>query len=110
MLDQGVKVVDISADFRLKRADEYEEWYGVEHQKPSLLEEAVYGLTELHRDEIRQARLVANPWLLPHQRHPGPGPGGGGGHHQPGHNRQQPVRRFRRRAQPRDDQSLLGGE
>lgn len=65
VLDQGVKVVDISADFRLKRADEYEEWYGVEHQKPSLLEEAVYGLTELHRDEIRSARLVANPGCYP---------------------------------------------
>ena len=65
VLDQGVKVVDISADFRLKHADEYEEWYGVEHQKPSLLEEAVYGLTELHRDEIRQARLVANPGCYP---------------------------------------------
>jgi N-acetyl-gamma-glutamyl-phosphate reductase len=64
-LAQGVKVVDISADFRLKRADEYEEWYGVEHQKPSLLEEAVYGLTELHRDEIRAARLVANPGCYP---------------------------------------------
>ncbi len=65
VLDQGVKVVDISADFRLKRADEYEEWYGVEHQKPSLLEEAVYGLTELHREEIRSARLVANPGCYP---------------------------------------------
>ena len=65
VLDQGVKVVDISADFRLKSADEYEEWYGVEHQKPSLLEEAVYGLTELHRDEIRSARLVANPGCYP---------------------------------------------
>ena len=65
VLDQGVKVVDISADFRLKQADEYEEWYGVAHQKPSLLEEAVYGLTELHRDEIRSARLVANPGCYP---------------------------------------------
>ncbi len=65
VLEQGVKVVDISADFRLKQADEYEEWYGVAHQKPSLLEEAVYGLTELHRDEIRTARLVANPGCYP---------------------------------------------
>ena len=64
-LHQGVKVVDISADFRLKQADEYEEWYGVAHQEPSLLEEAVYGLTELHRDEIRAARLVANPGCYP---------------------------------------------
>lgn len=65
VLEQGVKVVDISADFRLKRADQYEEWYGIEHEKPSLLEEAVYGLTELHRDEIRSARLVANPGCYP---------------------------------------------
>ena len=65
VLEQGVKVVDISADFRLKQADEYEEWYGVAHQEPSLLEEAVYGLSELHREEIRAARLVANPGCYP---------------------------------------------
>ena len=64
-LAQGVKVVDISADFRLKQAGEYEAWYGVAHQKPALLEEAVYGLTELHREEIRAARLVANPGCYP---------------------------------------------
>ena len=64
-LADGVKVVDISADFRLKQADEYEAWYGVAHLEPALLEEAVYGLTELHRDEIRAARLVANPGCYP---------------------------------------------
>ena len=64
-LEQGLKVVDISADFRLKSAAEYEEWYGVPHQDPSYLEEAVYGLTELHRDEVRPARLVANPGCYP---------------------------------------------
>ena len=64
-LEQGLKVVDISADFRLKNADEYEEWYGVQHQDPSYLEEAVYGLTELHREEVRSARLVANPGCYP---------------------------------------------
>ena len=64
-LEQGLKVVDISADFRLKRAEEYEEWYGIQHQDPSYLEEAVYGLTELHREEIKSARLVANPGCYP---------------------------------------------
>jgi len=64
-LEQGLKVVDISADFRLKKADEYEEWYGVAHQDPTYLEEAVYGLTELHREEIKAARLVANPGCYP---------------------------------------------
>ena len=65
VLEQGVKVVDISADFRLKRADEYEEWYGVVHPDPAYLEEAVYGLTELHRDDVQPARLVANPGCYP---------------------------------------------
>ena len=64
-LQQGLKVVDISADFRLKSAAEYEEWYGVQHQDPSYLEEAVYGLTELHREEVKTARLVANPGCYP---------------------------------------------
>ena len=64
-LEQGLKVVDISADFRLRSAEEYEEWYGVQHQDPSYLEEAVYGLTELHREEVKTARLVANPGCYP---------------------------------------------
>jgi N-acetyl-gamma-glutamyl-phosphate reductase len=64
-LEQGVKVVDISADFRLKQADEYQEWYGVDHPDPTYLEEAVYGLTELHRDDVRTSRLVANPGCYP---------------------------------------------
>lgn len=64
-LEQGLKVVDISADFRLKSAQEYEEWYGVPHQDPNYLEEAVYGLTELHREEVKTARLVANPGCYP---------------------------------------------
>lgn len=65
VLEQGVKVVDISADFRLKRVAEYEQWYEVNHPDPSYLEEAVYGLTELHRDEVKAARLVANPGCYP---------------------------------------------
>ena len=61
----GVKVVDISADFRLRSAAEYLEWYGVEHPAPDLLETAVYGLTELDREGIGSASLVANPGCYP---------------------------------------------
>ena len=64
-LEQGLKVIDISADFRLKKPDEYEEWYGVAHQDPTYLEEAVYGLTEMHREDVKKARLVANPGCYP---------------------------------------------
>lgn len=59
-LKAGVRVIDLSPDFRLK-AEEYREWYGAPHPCPEYLEEAVYGLTELHRQEIASARLVANP-------------------------------------------------
>ena len=62
---RGVKVIDISADFRLKSLPEYESWYSVQHPFPDLLEEAVYGLTELHRDEVAAAGLVANPGCYP---------------------------------------------
>ena len=65
LVQQGIKVVDISADFRLKQADEYEEWYGVQHPDPSYLEDAVYGLTELHHEEVASAQLVANPGCYP---------------------------------------------
>ena len=65
LVEKGVKVIDISADFRLKDPSEYEEWYGTAHPKPSLLEDSVYGLTELYRDEIRRATLVANPGCYP---------------------------------------------
>ena len=61
VVGQGVKAVDISADFRLKSLGEYERWYKTEHPCPEYLEEAVYGLPELHRDEVASARLVANP-------------------------------------------------
>jgi N-acetyl-gamma-glutamyl-phosphate reductase len=61
LLKQGIKVIDISADFRLKNAGEYLKWYGFTHPSPELLEEAVYGLPELHRDEIVSTSLVANP-------------------------------------------------
>ena len=65
VLERGVKVVDISADFRLKRVSEYQEWYQAPHPHPSYLEEAVYGLAELHRDDVKGARLVANPGCYP---------------------------------------------
>ncbi|MFD0978684.1 N-acetyl-gamma-glutamyl-phosphate reductase [Tropicimonas aquimaris] len=58
-LPRSVKVVDLSADFRLRDPAEYEKWYGKPHSAPELQKEAVYGLTEFYRDEIRGARLVA---------------------------------------------------
>ena len=63
-LDLGVKVIDFSADYRLISADVYEKWYQ-EHTSPHLLEEAVYGLPELHREEIAGASLIANPGCYP---------------------------------------------
>jgi N-acetyl-gamma-glutamyl-phosphate reductase len=65
LLDQGVKIVDLSADFRLKSAQEFEEWYGVTHPSPGLLPQAVYGLTELYREQVAGASLVANPGCYP---------------------------------------------
>jgi len=56
-----VKVIDLSADFRIKDVDVYEKWYGIEHKSPQFIEEAVYGLCEINREDIRKARLVANP-------------------------------------------------
>jgi N-acetyl-gamma-glutamyl-phosphate reductase len=57
----ATKVVDLSADFRLADTAAYAKWYGHEHQAPELQKEAVYGLTEVHRREIKRARLIANP-------------------------------------------------
>jgi N-acetyl-gamma-glutamyl-phosphate reductase len=64
LLKRGVRVVDLSADFRLHDLTTYEHWYG-SHGAPELLGDAVYGLPELHREEIRDARLVANPGCYP---------------------------------------------
>jgi N-acetyl-gamma-glutamyl-phosphate reductase len=61
----GVPVVDISADFRLKDAKEYSEWYGGDHPAPGLLPKAAYGLTELNRDAVRASKLIANPGCFP---------------------------------------------
>jgi N-acetyl-gamma-glutamyl-phosphate reductase len=64
-LPESLKVIDMSADFRLRDADNYAQWYGGTHSAPELLDEAVYGLTEHYRDEIRQARIVACPGCYP---------------------------------------------
>lgn len=60
-----VKVIDLSADFRIKDQEVYEKWYKLEHKSPQFLEEAVYGLPEVNREKIREARLIANPGCFP---------------------------------------------
>jgi N-acetyl-gamma-glutamyl-phosphate reductase len=65
LLDAGVRVIDLAADFRLKDPAEWKQWYAMEHACPDLLAEAVYGLPEMNRDAIRGARLVANPGCYP---------------------------------------------
>src|SRR5947208_1851442 len=65
LLDSGARLVDLSADFRLKDVAEWEKWYGVKHAAPELVRDAVYGLCELNRERIRGARLVANPGCYP---------------------------------------------
>lgn len=67
LVDRGLVVIDLSADFRLRSADAYATWYGggADHPAPALLERAVYGLPELHRDAIRTSKLVAAPGCYP---------------------------------------------
>jgi N-acetyl-gamma-glutamyl-phosphate reductase len=65
LLEAGVRVVDLAADFRLRDATEWERWYGMPHKCPELLAEAVYGLPEVNRKRIAGARLVANPGCYP---------------------------------------------
>jgi N-acetyl-gamma-glutamyl-phosphate reductase len=65
ILKQGCKVIDVAADFRLKQAEWYPQWYKLTHSAPEYLPEAVYGLPELHREAIVRARLVANPGCYP---------------------------------------------
>jgi len=65
LLKQGSKVIDVAADFRLKQAELYPQWYNVTHTAPEYLGEAVYGLSELHRGAIAGARLVADPGCYP---------------------------------------------
>ena len=65
LLEAGVRVIDLAADFRLRQADQWEHWYGMPHACPQLLEQAVYGLPEINRAAIAQAQLVANPGCYP---------------------------------------------
>lgn len=65
LLDAGVKVIDLAADFRLTDVPSWEKWYGMSHACPDLVAEAVYGLPELNREKIRGARLIANPGCYP---------------------------------------------
>jgi N-acetyl-gamma-glutamyl-phosphate reductase len=65
VLERGKKFIDLGADFRFGRRDVYEQWYKVEHSGEELLEQAVYGLPEIHRDKIRSASLVGNPGCYP---------------------------------------------
>jgi N-acetyl-gamma-glutamyl-phosphate reductase len=65
LVDAGVKVIDLAADFRIKDVDEWSKWYGMEHACPELVDEAVYGLPEVNREAIKQARLIANPGCYP---------------------------------------------
>jgi N-acetyl-gamma-glutamyl-phosphate reductase len=65
LLDAGVKLVDLAADFRLKDPALWEKWYGMPHACPELLAEAVYGLPEVNREQIKKARLIANPGCYP---------------------------------------------
>jgi N-acetyl-gamma-glutamyl-phosphate reductase len=65
LLDSGTRIIDLAADFRLKAPALWEQWYGMPHACEDLLAEAVYGLPELNREQIRSARLVANPGCYP---------------------------------------------
>jgi N-acetyl-gamma-glutamyl-phosphate reductase len=65
LLDAGVKVIDLAADFRIKDVKEWESWYKLEHACPDLIGEAVYGLPEVNREAIKKARLIANPGCYP---------------------------------------------
>jgi N-acetyl-gamma-glutamyl-phosphate reductase len=65
LLAAGVRVIDLAADFRIQDIAVWEKWYGMKHASPALVGEAVYGLPEVNRDKIREARLVANPGCYP---------------------------------------------
>ena len=65
LLARGIKVIDLSADFRLKDAQEWSRWYGMEHACPDLISDAVYGLPELNREAIKSAQLIACPGCYP---------------------------------------------
>ena len=96
-LPESLKVVDLSADFRLSDVATYAEWYGHEHRAPALQEEAVYGLTEIAREEVRAARLVANPGCYPTSGDPAARAAARRGRDRDRDHRRFQIRRFRRR-------------
>jgi len=65
LLEAGVRIIDLAADFRIKDVKVWEKWYGMAHACPELIEQAVYGLPEINRDKIKQAKLLANPGCYP---------------------------------------------
>ena len=65
LMDEGVRLIDLSADFRIRDVSEWARWYQLEHACPELVAEAVYGLPEINRERIRDARLIANPGCYP---------------------------------------------
>jgi N-acetyl-gamma-glutamyl-phosphate reductase len=65
LVDTGIKVIDLAADFRIKDLSVWSKWYGMEHACPNLVDVAVYGLPEINRDAIKQAQVVANPGCYP---------------------------------------------
>jgi N-acetyl-gamma-glutamyl-phosphate reductase len=65
LVEKGVRVIDLAADFRIRDIAEWEKWYGMSHAAPELVAEAVYGLPERNRDAIRSARVLANPGCYP---------------------------------------------
>lgn len=65
LLERGIKIIDLGADFRLNNYEEYEAWYKTKHASPEILEQAVYGLPELYRNDIKGKKLVANPGCYP---------------------------------------------
>lgn len=65
LLEAGIKVIDLAADFRLKDPAEWKQWYGLEHTCPEILDEAVYGMPEINREAIKSARIIANPGCYP---------------------------------------------
>jgi N-acetyl-gamma-glutamyl-phosphate reductase len=82
LLNCGIKVIDMSADFRLKDSGEYQRWYGFTHPAPQWLSKAVYGIPELHRDQISEAQLIANPGCYP-TSYSSSGPGSNSWNNQP---------------------------
>jgi len=65
LVQAGVRIVDLSADFRIRDVAEWEKWYGAKHAAPAIVAQAVYGLPEVHRERIKTARVVANPGCYP---------------------------------------------